>query len=210
MCGDSICLNIMKVVIIGSGPSVLQKKCGDFIDACDIVIRMNHFQIDGYEKHVGTKFDIYSTRWRKLLKNKHRIKNVNEIWVLWPEILNELPVWDKMRKEALVDIDIPVRYLHKSICDTYSKHFKPLTDVQGSKESNMIGYNIPDTGISTIDTALLVYPNATIYIHGIDGHSTIDGAGYYFDKPKGHNNSPVLQQWTYLSRLITSNKINII
>ena len=56
--------------------------------------------------------------------------------------------------------------------------------------------------------AMLLYPNATIYIHGIDGH--VGDNEYYFDKEKGSNNSPVLQQLVYLNKLIVGNKIKIL
>lgn len=44
-----------KVVVVGNAPSVLEHGAGKLIDACDEVIRINNFQIDGYETHVGSK-----------------------------------------------------------------------------------------------------------------------------------------------------------
>jgi hypothetical protein len=43
------------VIVVGNSPKILGKNLGKFIDSHDIVVRINKFQIDGYEKDVGTK-----------------------------------------------------------------------------------------------------------------------------------------------------------
>lgn len=50
----------MNTIIIGNGPSAIEKENGDFINSFNIVIRINNFLINGYEKYVGTKTDIWS------------------------------------------------------------------------------------------------------------------------------------------------------
>lgn len=47
------------VIAIGNGPSATSWEAGDLIDSFDIVIRFNNYEIDGYEKYVGTK----TTHW---------------------------------------------------------------------------------------------------------------------------------------------------
>lgn len=47
-----------KVVIIGNGKSVLQKKNGKEIDEYPQVVRINRFRLNGYEPFVGTKTDV--------------------------------------------------------------------------------------------------------------------------------------------------------
>ena len=44
-----------KVLLIGNGPSILNKNLGHSIDKFDIVIRMNLATTKGYERHVGKK-----------------------------------------------------------------------------------------------------------------------------------------------------------
>lgn len=46
-----------KILLIGNGPTVLNKKLGPIIDSYDRVVRFNNFRIEGYEDHVGTKTD---------------------------------------------------------------------------------------------------------------------------------------------------------
>lgn len=49
-----------KVLVIGSGPSLLNHKRGDDIDNFDgKIIRCNKYEIDGFEKYIGTRTDIY-------------------------------------------------------------------------------------------------------------------------------------------------------
>ena len=51
----------LKVLIIGNGPSILEKEYGKEIDKFDIVIRLNDYKIKGYEKNVGEKTDLWFT-----------------------------------------------------------------------------------------------------------------------------------------------------
>ena len=50
----------MKTIVLGNAPSVLFNEFGDKVDTFDNIIRMNMYEIEGYEKYVGTKTNIYS------------------------------------------------------------------------------------------------------------------------------------------------------
>jgi hypothetical protein len=49
----------MSIVLVGSGPSVLETEHGREIDSFSTVCRFNAFKTEGYEKHTGTKTDIW-------------------------------------------------------------------------------------------------------------------------------------------------------
>jgi hypothetical protein len=53
----------MKICVVGNGACALKKENGKFIDSCDQVVRIKNFQTLGYEKYVGSKIDIYSSKW---------------------------------------------------------------------------------------------------------------------------------------------------
>jgi len=53
---------VSSIILVGNGPSLLQKELGNKIDSFDTVVRFNNFQIDGYENHVGSKCDILARR----------------------------------------------------------------------------------------------------------------------------------------------------
>ncbi|MFA5599034.1 MAG: glycosyltransferase family 29 protein [Phenylobacterium sp.] len=48
------------IIAIGNGPSVIGKGQGGIIDNFDVVLRINNFVIDGFEKDIGTKTSIWA------------------------------------------------------------------------------------------------------------------------------------------------------
>lgn len=53
----------MKIAIIGNGSTAIKNENGKFIDNCDLVLRIKNFQLNGYEKWVGSKTDWYASKW---------------------------------------------------------------------------------------------------------------------------------------------------
>lgn len=49
----------MKTILIGNGGSMLKRELGEVIDTYDCVVRMNRCHIAGFERHVGTRTDIW-------------------------------------------------------------------------------------------------------------------------------------------------------
>jgi len=60
------------IIIVGNGSSLLDKENGSKIDSFDIVVRFNGFKINGFEKHTGTKTNIWYT------VNMHHVRKINE------------------------------------------------------------------------------------------------------------------------------------
>ena len=48
------------IAFVGNGPQEMGRRRGEEIDSHDIVIRMNSFSLEGYEKDYGTRTDIWS------------------------------------------------------------------------------------------------------------------------------------------------------
>jgi hypothetical protein len=53
----------MKICIVGNGASALSKHNGNFIDSCEYVVRIKNFKTKGFENFVGTKTNIFSSKW---------------------------------------------------------------------------------------------------------------------------------------------------
>jgi lipopolysaccharide biosynthesis glycosyltransferase len=53
--------HIKNVLIIGNSPSLLEKEYGKLIDNYDYVVRLNDYEVKGYESNVGTKTDCWFT-----------------------------------------------------------------------------------------------------------------------------------------------------
>lgn len=60
-------------LIIGNGTSVLDYELGEHIDKFDNIVRFNAYKIEGYEKHVGTKTDIWAT----CVPHKSHVSNID-------------------------------------------------------------------------------------------------------------------------------------
>jgi len=76
----------MKMVVIGNGPSVLNKKRGKLIDDYDIVVRLNWPKMKGCEEYVGTKTDVYAMsghNFRTQARYEKRKKELfdKEVWI---------------------------------------------------------------------------------------------------------------------------------
>lgn len=74
----------MKVLIVGNGLSLLTKERKNIIDSFDIVIRINDYEIEGYESFVGAKIDIWAVdtaTFQNKIKDIQTI-NIPEIWML--------------------------------------------------------------------------------------------------------------------------------
>jgi hypothetical protein len=99
------------VIIIGNGPSLLEKENGKIIDEFDEVVRFNNFKIKGFEKNVGTKI----TYWYNTIGSE-KIQNPPEqiIWHSWQwdeekdlkykEFLKNHPNAKKTKKETILEI----------------------------------------------------------------------------------------------------------
>lgn len=66
------------VILIGNGPSVKKYEYGDLIDSYKTVIRFNWYHIDGFEKNVGTKTDIWFTSVFDPIRAKKKYDHVVE------------------------------------------------------------------------------------------------------------------------------------
>lgn len=58
------------VILVGNGPSLKQSEFGSTIDKFDTVVRFNNYETKGYERNVGSKTDIWSTRVCETVKNR--------------------------------------------------------------------------------------------------------------------------------------------
>jgi hypothetical protein len=75
-----------RVILVGNGPSVLNKDNAELIDSYDVVVRFNWFHIKGFEKQVGTKTDIWFTTTSCKERIKQKYERIYEhSWQFDPE-----------------------------------------------------------------------------------------------------------------------------
>jgi hypothetical protein len=106
----------LKVVVIGNGPSALRCRRASMIQKADVVVRMNNFKTQGFERYIGSRTDIlFTCRLNEYLETLHqfpqviisllmnplegveipekllRSSNIVEV-IDWPEILELTPI----------------------------------------------------------------------------------------------------------------------
>tara|TARA_Y100000310_G_scaffold289808_1_gene316471 strand:- start:395 stop:991 length:597 start_codon:yes stop_codon:yes gene_type:complete len=156
----------VNVCVIGNSANVLDEELGDKIDLCDIVIRIQLFKIDGFEKYIGTKTSIFSSSWRSSAKVRNCFKSGNidiettEIWSAFPLL--------GIRHSTCVDVL------------GHSKIIQPTSDFYNRVVSNIYSNywtKKPSSGIMTLEMARSHFSKDKIYICGFD--SKIEKDHYY-------------------------------
>lgn len=121
------------IAVVGNGPSETGKNRGEEIDSHDIVIRMNNYQIDGFENDYGSKTSVWVRNAHRSLIDKDMIEDVD--YVLWESdywhIHIQLNHLDLMYRDVLIAEDkIGYMYgLRNEICSN-SSVLNPTTGMQ--------------------------------------------------------------------------------
>lgn len=214
----------MKVVIVGNGASLLSRSNGDFIDSCDRVIRMGACIVDGYEKYVGSKRDIYGAFWKKIEMLYHNLNwygSPSEKVTTFADISKYRNYWwaaydprkytvSEMKYNPWVSSEGYDHFnAHDSIIEklnlnkvnhTYfeKNSFESLCQsLSAEPESNII----PTTGMVFIEMALNLYQdNSEIYITGFDQFNS----GWYWNPQRVHI---PFNHWVLKERLLINSYI---
>jgi hypothetical protein len=162
------------VIVVGNAASVLTKKEGHLIDSSDIVVRLNKFVTNGYEIHVGTKTDIYCSKWLNMSYNMYNLDRYKQLWLPYPKP----PNWWTCRG-TFNEIS-----LHQSL--DYAKQFNinqsniKFLDDKKAIEMESVFKNIcqPSTGLIALMMSTQEFPSANIKYTGFDNFNT----GWYWDQ----------------------------
>ena len=166
--------NTKKIIIIGNGPSVLDKENGKLIDNFDKVVRFNTFKNDSeYSKFVGTRTDLWFI-------NAKNIRTRN------PEII-------KMMK----NIEYEKIYVEQNPFDPKDKLLKYFPELKNNKKVDFCDINLfneiqnkhfnpkgmnphPSLGLQGINLLANKYPEYELYITGFDSFNS--NKIHYMDK----------------------------
>lgn len=196
----------MKLVIIGNGASALTRANGDFINQCDIVVRLGAFIIEGYEPYIGSKTDIYASRWFKSkVRPKEFFNTIKSLWIPRTYETREKKYDELIDNYKIADI---IKYIPNELIFSYKarypfRYIKKNVSRRGNEELHCC---IPDSGIVAIDMARYLYPDHKIFISGFDNCTT----GYYWnvDTVLDNPGEDLLQlQLTYLQTLLSNKTI---
>lgn len=196
----------MSVVIIGNGASALNNKHSNFVDSSDYAIRLGAFIIEGYEDYIGTKTDIYVSRWFKSkVRSKEFFDNLKEVWIPRTYCTRE-EKYDNL--VANYKLSSKIKYIPEHLVFTYKARypFRYILENTARRGNKELFCCIPDSGIVAIDMAKHFYPTHQIFLIGFDNCKT----GYYWEPDKVLDNpgKDLLElQEHYLKGLIKTNQV---
>jgi hypothetical protein len=159
MPGDNI-----TIVAIGNGDSVLNHKFGIKIDSFDVILRINNFEIKGYEEYIGNK----TTYWAR--SDSQQI--INKDYKQFKKILFCLPLRnfsDKARMDYV-----------KSVFTENSEIVDKNIVISAQNKIISPNYSWPSTGLIALEWLLKKYDK--VYIYGFDCFRKTDGfAKHYYN-----------------------------
>lgn len=190
-----------KIIIIANGESILQNNYGDLIDEFPVVGRINNYQIDGYQKYIGSKTSIWFNGANQGLQKRKEFPN--EIIVLIPSLVQ--------KKKGALDKII------KSRLGIQNNRYNQITIKKISEYEKKCYSDRLTTGTLSILWAIENYKE--VYIHGFDFF--IDSKSHYFDnklisslknkgiipKAKKHDMN---REKAYIDNLILDGKLKIL
>lgn len=144
------------IAIVGNSPILMNTEYGEEIDSHDIVVRINHFNLEGYEKHLGTKTTdvyfhtktLYSPTILTLTKEHRFMFYTRETHYQIRKLLNDT-YKGKLKLENVTLLD-------------RKKYFLDLAKKINSKE-----HKHASTGLITIQSIVDRYPDCDIDVYGI-------------------------------------------
>lgn len=118
-----------RVAIVGNAPSEIGKSKGKLIDAYDLVIRFNNYEIKGFEDDYGNKTDIWI---RNGCVNKERDLSKYKLYIFEPDIyhiiLNDYHI--NTLYNDLKNYKIPITYftydIHKYVRDASNQELPTI------------------------------------------------------------------------------------
>jgi len=160
-----------KILLIGNGSSIEDKKIGEYIDNnFDVVVRFNRAKTEGFEEYVGSKTSIWAIHdLRITLVDNNILNKYDKITFVCPNFK-----YNNFKKI----FDNKFKYIDKN------KVILISSDYENKIKNNQEGWNnaFPTTGFLNILWALDYYKDDQIYIYGFDHVSKDYKYYHYFDK----------------------------
>lgn len=152
------------VLIIGNSPEVFNKSLGEKIDEFDHVVRINAFEIEGYEKFVGTKTTIWCSGASSAnTKFDVDIENIKLIVLIPISTLNRENLHNMIEERLLISRE--------------DFEILPKSDIEYINSIHNLP--APTTGFNLINYFVEVLKINNLYVHGFD---FFEKKYHYYDK----------------------------
>lgn len=167
------------MIIMGNGRSVLGHEAGGAVDNFSTVVRFNDYQIEGFEKHVGRRTDMWvmsDYTCVKLLQKYEKTRSLDT------RVLIAIP-WRFMGKDYYEARRAEVEAELKQVLPEVAKR---VEFISGDVGKDLIGrYDFgdrwPSSGLLTIWNFLNAEAPSEVYLHGFDFFKQIDGKIHYME-----------------------------
>ena len=157
-----------KIVIIGNSPKSMDDEIGPLIDSFDIVIRINNFKIEGFEKYIGEKTTYIICTFATKITDYYKKTDPRNIFMFTAEKSGDFDFLKKRVKGVNINkINL--------LSDDYLYKLNEKLNIKLPKRST--------SGNIAIEFALNSYPDSDIYIYGIETKKSDSNAvkSHYFD-----------------------------
>lgn len=178
-----------KIIVIGNAPYNPRRKLGKIIDDCDVIVRFNFFQLEGYEQYIGSRTTAWCFR-NSMWKNiKEQENQCDQMWIMASSYISEGPM-SRAAEWGCKLIQLP-----KEI---------------GKFATQLLGNEFPSVGIIGMLAAIHLYQQP-IFVLGFNGFRSKDKIHYFEDKSVGfcrHDGEKEIQALLALKKkgLIIPNK----
>jgi hypothetical protein len=184
-----------KLIIVGNGLSLIDRKMGKTIDSFKDVVRINNYVIEGYEEHVGSK----TTIWCRNNSNRTQERDCSQFdqviiaspardYASEANYHSSIILQERIENSIVIDEDIK-NELQREIGLSGSARIEPekrkrirIRDKMGRRMKRR-NNGWPSTGLMIVHYLIKTKPNP-IYIIGFDNFQKIRGypRHYYNNK----------------------------
>jgi len=161
----------MKVVVIGAGPSATVYPHAKEIDSADKVVRVNYYEIKGYEDRVGTRTDIWITT--RLDSHKGFRDNMRDFLIDWvPDGIDKIEaiwIYPRRGKERYGDQLTRILALRPDLEPVITERgFVTYTNKECGNEGTSIASGRPSSGTMAVFLAFQRFDPTEMLIMGFD------------------------------------------
>lgn len=193
--------NKPRVIVIGNSPKILETEYGDIIDNFDVVIRLNSFNIKGYEKHTGKKTDKILITFAVPENKNFSLVKKSEIYLFGAKFTQDRKFLQNRLNHPKVGCKLNLDEINLLDEDIY---FHQLSDKVCLEKGKWCS-----TGVIAIDWAFNNYSDSEIYIHGF---SFFEESGdllqhYYGVATKRDKSHEFDKEKFYIESLIKNDKV---
>ncbi len=172
-----------EILLIGNGPSCLDKEFGELIDSHDIVVRFNNFETKSFEKFVGKKTNYWV---KTIMSNKHDKVIFDKKFFTYPSIVSQ----NTEKLNSLINNGytiVPVSFYDKI--------------------NKLINKNNSWATTGLVMIFYFIEEGYTIKIHGFDFFK--NGVHYYEDNSTMKGHAPNIEE-SIVNQLIKEGKVKLL